>query len=58
MKDELIDKKVDWEKVRYFSGIDEATREIDQRQNNIEKKTLEEERLKIKNQQKSIEAKF
>ena len=29
MKDELVDKKVDWDKVRYFSAIDESTREIE-----------------------------
>jgi hypothetical protein len=31
LRDELVDKKVDWDKVRYFSGIDEATKDIEKR---------------------------
>lgn len=58
MKEELVEKKVDWEKVRYFSGIEESVREIEARQQEIEKKTIQEEKLKIKNQQKSIDVKF
>lgn len=31
MKDESMDKKVDWDKVRLFSGVEEISKEIEKR---------------------------
>ena len=48
MHNDLHEKKVDWEKVRYFSGTEELQSRIEKNLVEIEKRAQYDEKLKLK----------
>lgn len=58
MKQEFVDKKIDWDKVKYFSSVDEIQRSIEKKDLEIEKRTKSEDTHKQRALANSLEIKF